>query len=144
MRLSRKLNPIIAHLNSRTHTYIFRIRLLEAIVSRGITTVDRRTLDVPGLAELIREAVAKYRANELMHSDLLNDARLRVPCRTCRIEQPNVPLPAIKGELSNTGIPAFVVCSKCKSTICCGCVLKPCKKALEEFVKNFTDRYYPS
>uniref|UniRef100_A0A914Y0Z6 BTB domain-containing protein n=2 Tax=Panagrolaimus superbus TaxID=310955 RepID=A0A914Y0Z6_9BILA len=120
-----------------------KIRLLEALICRGITAVDRRTCDIPGLTEMIREAAIKYRANELMHSNLLNDAKLRVPCRTCRIEQPNVPLQAIKGELSNTGIPAFVVCSKCKSTICCGCILKPCKKAIEEFVTKFTERYNP-
>uniref|UniRef100_A0AC35GVD6 BTB domain-containing protein n=1 Tax=Panagrolaimus sp. PS1159 TaxID=55785 RepID=A0AC35GVD6_9BILA len=122
-------------------TQATKIRLLEAIICRGISAVDRRTCDIPALCELIREASIKYRANELMHSDLINDARLRVPCRTCRIEQPNVPLPAIKGELSNTGIPAFVVCSKCKSTICCGCILKPCKKAIEDFVVKFTERY---
>uniref|UniRef100_A0AC34G480 BTB domain-containing protein n=1 Tax=Panagrolaimus sp. ES5 TaxID=591445 RepID=A0AC34G480_9BILA len=121
-----------------------KIRLLEALISRGITAVDRRTCDIPDLTEMIREAAIKYRANELMHSNLINDARLRVPCRTCRIVQPNVPLQAIKGELSNTGIPAFVICSKCKSTICCGCILKPCKKAIEDFVTKFTERYNPN
>lgn len=92
----------------------------------------------------IKLFIFSYHHNELNHSDLTNEIRLRVPCRTCRMEQPNVPLQAVKGELSTTGIPAFVVCCKCKSTICCACVLKPCKKALNEFAMKFCETYNSS
>ncbi|KAE9554734.1 hypothetical protein FO519_002062 [Halicephalobus sp. NKZ332] len=128
-----------------------RIRLLEAVVGREIKTADAQAIQVPGLSEMIHEAINRqelmfifcfsYRSNQLNHCELTNEIKLRIPCRTCRMEQPNVPLPAVKGELSTTGIPAFVVCSRCKSTICCSCVLKPCKKALEDFVIKFCETF---
>uniref|UniRef100_A0A7E4VDZ6 BTB domain-containing protein n=1 Tax=Panagrellus redivivus TaxID=6233 RepID=A0A7E4VDZ6_PANRE len=114
-----------------------RVRLLECVVGREVNFLTPALNTTNLLPELVCAAVKAYKEGSLGHNHLTNDVKLKVCCRTCRVDQPPVPLAAIKGDLSSDGIPSFVKCGQCRTTICCGCILRPCEKQIEEFVTTF-------
>ena len=49
-----------------------RIRLLEAVVGREIKNADAQVLQVPGLSELIHEAIKRQVKRSIFHNFLIN------------------------------------------------------------------------
>lgn len=87
----------------------------------------------------------KFRSikGRLSHAELSNKAKLKVPCRVCRTSNTNLPPPTVVIDGERNFIPVvndFVVCSRCRHTICQDCAMKPCPKMIEEFLMKFIEK----
>ncbi|KAH7724310.1 hypothetical protein AAVH_08198 [Aphelenchoides avenae] len=114
-----------------------KVRLLEGLLGMPSTTGAQAINVVPEMRTLIERAFGSYADGRFAHASLLDEARLKVPCRVCRKEQLT-----FQPSTSPTSTPPiaspFVVCSRCRHTICADCIGKPCAALVEQFLVNYT------
>ncbi|CAD5234912.1 unnamed protein product [Bursaphelenchus xylophilus] len=111
-----------------------KLRLLQGVLiimvaeeqdKTHFATYYEKSVD-PIIADLIKEAVASFKRGELSHDEFLDEARLKVPCRLCRTEDP--------GDQYSSNLK---VCRRCRHTICFHCQISPCSSSLTIFLEKF-------
>ncbi|KAI6241812.1 hypothetical protein M3Y99_00302000 [Aphelenchoides fujianensis] len=121
-----------------------KVRLLQGVVGlheserRDPTTKapvhDAKNVDIlPVINNLIEAAIEEHKLGRLGHSELLNEARLKIPCRVCRSE-------CNSGSFSPTEA-VLQVCNRCRHTTCRQCASLPCASLVEEFMEKFAKDY---
>ncbi|KAI6197790.1 hypothetical protein M3Y94_01266600 [Aphelenchoides besseyi] len=125
-------------MNKRTKVRLLQgvIGLMESerIVNNPVKVIAHTPKHVeiaPIISSLLDVAMIEYKLGNLNHGDFLNEARLKIPCRVCRIEATgNSP------EENN-----LVVCSTCRQTCCRKCLVTPCPTLLEQLMDKFAKEY---
>ncbi|CAD5227630.1 unnamed protein product [Bursaphelenchus okinawaensis] len=116
-------------LNLRTKLRLLQGTLIimkaEEVDKTHFATYYDKAVD-PVVADLIREAMASFKKGELAHDEFLDEARLKIPCRMCRVEEGSDPYS------SN-----LKVCRRCRHTVCFHCQLSPCSTSLAKFLEKF-------
>jgi hypothetical protein len=74
-----------------------------------------------------------HKKGRLAHGEMLNEARLKIPCRSCRMEEPQ--------SITQPAFNELQVCSLCRQTICRKCIRRPCATLVEQFMSKFTKEF---